>query len=455
MAKVVFCSHAIDALGTAAIDVLRGLGCEVLRLDGDQVAPESSVVFFTPDPRPATWPNSHSRMAAHRFEGCVPAWAATTPFLVGLRPAHEAKNSFGHSVRDAAKRYERWFFGGGPNSSMPTPWEGRPDEYGTEFDSWVERAREVCPSDAWWQMTRSLHPDTGKRKRLGADCPFGVDLLTFFAGADGRHFTTVQGWLRDRSQIRIISPMCIHDNQEGTRVIRPDELDGDAVRLFGRTVAAIFSGIQVAEWGMFTFGDGDYDVLAELGLLETLLPFLQRMSPSEAKEHMTRNMEVMHLVAEIVDGLTPFAVTVAQLHEGLVMTERVETIWTEAEDRAANRMIPVLEKERDLEPIIRQLGEAGFEKRVRQEAVLYLMATCLHGQHPDEERNPTLVVMVERHGGYWRSGRLFEGPNDEFLPVGVLPEAVRQPFGPESELRANHHMQREMADVAALLEKTP
>lgn len=449
--KLTFCTRKHDALGMRALSVLAEKGCSLQVLEGDEYAPELSIVFFTPIKKPTTWPCRHTRMAAHRLDEEVsPVWAMTTPFRIALDLSHGlgGERGFELAILSAARCYEDFMVSGATGN----PWGTEPTEYIEEYESWRAKVEEIYPRAVRWEMTPHLHRTVGRCSAVGGPDSFGSGVLSFYAGAKGRHCQTVSGWVEMRRPLRLVSPMCFHDDQGGTRVINEYELDCGGLELLGRTVALAFNGAMVGGWSIYTFGPDDYGPLQELGLSNVLLPYMQRSPRDLVIAEMERNLLLTQRIAEILGQFVSFPVTAGQLFEGTLSAEIISTLQPVAEERALDGMIPALRKEADVLDILTQLSPDEILTRVVAEAKLYLCLTMLWGQvSPDGRAEEAVYLLAERHGGYLRSGRLFEGPNGEFLPVAVLPRAVKQPFGPTDELQAKAWLEPEREALRALL----
>ncbi len=260
-----------------------------------------------------------------------------------------------------------------------------------------------------------------KRAIDGLDQEKAKGLLKFlqFIKPENKKSLLTIGNILNEGEVNFFSACCFHAEEDRQKLV--DKLSPHITDLICETMKRATENLPLSSWNFYTFGPGDWDFLAEWGILETILPYINDL-PYPEKE-LKKQFQLTQSFVDLLSNRLSFSVKLSTLQRLSKGVEK-DLIVKEAEVRAQ----AIYQKLRRKPPAIFELlpSEEARLERCKKEAILYLLFTEIFGS------NGFLYLGLEVHGGYWKSGKLNERGN-KYLPLTWFHPVLCQHWGPWAE----------------------
>ena len=352
----------------------------VLR-DGQYAQPQELAIFSV-NGENVHFPGKHARLAVHRLieAGVVPAWAATTPYIVALKDNFNDKRrgEIGRALKNIIQVYEEWFSG---LRGFDCPWGSKPTGNAAilSFENWKTQNIAV--------LTNSFSPEVKK-------------FFSLLEPLNNKCLRGTVGKIDNPNELRAVSALCLHNEKNGLKIA--DDFRTEIVE----AVVKMVDSLPISQLDVFTFHPDCLDTFRYYGLEKII------HQPLRNEKQLQRHWELSQKIAKLSPKIR--LRSIAELFQNEIIADNAFRT-----SRARAGMILKEMRGKQLPSIIRDLSSPERKERLAAEAMPYLLMTA---HFPD-----SVYIGLEIRSGFIKTGGLYKwGKN--YLPVVWAPKCLRQPW---------------------------
>lgn len=256
-------------------------------------------------------------------------------------------------------------------------------------------------------------------ERIGNNGDKFLQMLNFLQPHNKNSFQKISDVMAVNNELTAISACCLHCNEDRNAIV--DHIDEEIIIVLAQTAQKAFDGI-VGKWQFYTFAPEDISLLKELDMIETLLPYMARMSDEELHNELSKNVQIMHeavrIIAKICSNLQiiiyPLSIWFKKIDLNVILNE--------AEKRGEKMYEKMIRS--DSFPKIFEMIATQEQKKARcaKEAIMYLAMTA------NFANKDYFYAGLEVHGNYWRTGNL-NNIDNKILPILWFHPVLTQHWG--------------------------